>query len=84
MHIKWNFGPGNGLRMAQNQVSTRFQIFMKALNQLRLALLRKVNQHIHAEDEVKLSHIDDLGQVHGSKSHHAANARFDLIMVTGA
>src|SRR6185437_1693756 len=37
--------------------------------------LGEINQNIHAEDAIKLAHVDDLRQIHGSEGDHAAQLR---------
>src|SRR5262249_7340615 len=65
MGVKLHVGPFDGFRMTEKQVSPGLQVFIKTLDQLRLPLLREVNQNVHAENAVKLAHVHDLRQVHG-------------------
>src|SRR5262249_6118842 len=76
-------GFADGFGMTKEEISARLQVFIKALDQLRLALVRKINQDVHAKDAVEFPHVDHLGQVHGSKRDHVADSRLDHVMIVG-
>src|SRR5262249_39807173 len=63
--------------VSQEQLSPGLQILVEALHQLALALLREINQNVHAKNAIELAHINDLRQVHGREGHHVADARLD-------
>src|SRR5260370_1093807 len=75
MRFKLDVRLVDALGMAQEQIPSRFQVFVKALHQLVLAFFREINQNIHAKNAIELAHVHNLGQVHGSEGHHTADAR---------
>src|SRR5713226_6785665 len=81
IRIKLHVSPAGRLRMTKEKISARLQIFMKTPQQLRLPLFRKINEHVHAEDTVKLAHVNNLGKVHGSKGDQVAQAGTHGILV---
>jgi len=84
VRFKLHVCPVDGFRVAQKQVAARFKIFIKPLDQLRLALFRKINQHVHAEDAIELAHVHNLRKVHRRESNQVANARTNRLMSPAA
>ena len=48
---------------------------VQSLNHCSTALVRKINQHIHAEDHVEATHVGAVDKVHRHKRNQVAHAR---------
>src|SRR5271155_4009463 len=63
--------------LAQEKVSTGFQVEVQALEQGNLLSAGELGQHVHAENAVEASDVAGAGQIHAIESHQAAQARLD-------
>jgi len=69
------------LGVAEEQITTGFEVFEELLDELRPLIFAEVNQHVHAEDAVEASHVNGLRQVHGREADYAAQLRLHHVLV---
>src|SRR6267378_337062 len=57
-HLRNRFG------VAEEQVAARLQRVKKALHKFAFTLFRKIDEHVHAEDQVHLAHVHRIRKIH--------------------
>jgi hypothetical protein len=65
--------------VAQEKVTPRFEHGIKVLHQFATALIRKINQDVHAENHVHFSDVHAVGEVHLNEIDHFAQTRPNLL-----
>ena len=60
--------------MAKEQVAARLQRVKEALHEFAFTLFRKIDENIHAENQVHLADVDGIGKIHLDEINHFANS----------
>src|SRR5438876_2414521 len=60
--------------MAKEQVAARLQRVKEALHEFAFTLFRKIDENIHAENQVHLADVDGIGKIHLDEINHFVNS----------
>src|SRR4029077_6769733 len=70
---------GDRLRMTEEEITAWFEDRVEVLNELAATLFGEIDENVHAKDDVHLSDVNAVAEIHLNKIDHLAKPRTDLL-----